>query len=260
MKRFLLALGLVLLFAGDAAACGRCGIFGRGCRFAAQSYYVAPYVAPTATQVFNFQNNYPGNLPLSAQGQSVYANAPYGYSLAAQAYSVDAAAVLSQAARLTSNAQALSSDALAGFNTTAQLQLGSQLEVAKILALGQSNAQTLQAARSESIRATITNGKLEIQRVEAEQAEGGPMPTLKLFCGKCHGLEVAQPKGSFYMGDDANVAKAMRERWFDITDRLDPNHPKAMPPKDAPQPSKEQRISIVNELQATIKFHSKPKE
>lgn len=117
--------------AGNAEACGRCGLFGRACRFASHNVaqvvevpvvqeVVAPYQQPS--QAIVVQNNYPpanGALPLIAQP----GNTVYGLQAAFQPYRLDPDAVLRQAAELTKAAQNLADQGLKGYSNTASLAL-----------------------------------------------------------------------------------------------------------------------------------------
>lgn len=117
--------------AGNAEACGRCGLFGRACRFASHHVaqvvevpvvqeVVAPYQQPS--QAIVVQNNYPpanGALPLIAQP----GNTVYGLQAAFQPYRLDPDAVLRQAAELTKAAQSLADQGLRGYSNTASLAL-----------------------------------------------------------------------------------------------------------------------------------------
>ena len=130
---FVALLTISAIFASDASACGRCGIFGRGCRFA-QVHHVQQFVAPVVVdphavvapyqqpQSIVVQNNYPpsnGVLPIIAQtGQTAY-----GLQAAFQPYRLDPDAVLRQAAELTKAAQNLADQGLKGYSSTASLAL-----------------------------------------------------------------------------------------------------------------------------------------
>ena len=84
----LMGVMLLVVAMAETNACDRCGLFGRRCRFASQSFdHHEGYGASGGTQTFNFINSYPTPL-LAAQGQTVY-----GYNLSAQAYSVDPALI-----------------------------------------------------------------------------------------------------------------------------------------------------------------------
>jgi hypothetical protein len=181
MTRLLIPLLLGLLFAADASACNRCGLFGNKCRYSyAQKYYypvsyAAPvvYTPPSNVQNFVFNNSY----PVAAFGNSVY-----GYSLAAQAYSVDAGQVLDRAGRLAELAFTSGTRAIGDFNDAAGSALALSAEASRqqqntLLALSaiQANQQPA-ASQSLSFKASVQNGKLSIQRIEADHfAEPGKM-------------------------------------------------------------------------------------
>lgn len=220
MHRLLLA-GTLLLFVplslvAEASACGRCGLFGRQCRFASShvSHAYPSYAAPASTQVFNFVNSGFSALPLAAQGQSVY-----GYQLAAQAYAVDPSAVLSQAARLTTSAQALASDGFSGFTTLSQGQLEGQLSVARILAAGQANAAAITAAKSDvstvqqfSFRATVQNGQMKVERLDGAEVQALSAPsdgTLEgVLAARCVACHSATSRNGLDLSDAATIDAA----------------------------------------------------
>src|SRR5688500_2712687 len=148
MTRWMLFIaGLVtLVVASDAEACGRCGLFGRRCKYSSSYYatkYVAPaaYVPPANKQTFIFNNAF-ASQPLAGHGASVL-----GYSHSAQAEAPSRGLLLSQSARLTENAQTLAGAGLNGFTALAQIELDGQNEVAKTLAQGQAATAALLAAR-----------------------------------------------------------------------------------------------------------------
>lgn len=85
---------------------------------------------------------------------------------------------------------------------------------------------------------------------QAQPPTPGKFPLLQKFCGACHGTGVPAPKGGFFLGDDDNVARSMRERFFDVVDSIDT---KKMPPAASPQPTDEERAGILNEIQSIIK-------
>lgn len=86
-------------------------------------------------------------------------------------------------------------------------------------------------------------------------AATGKYPMLEQFCASCHGLQVASPKKGVYIGDDPNVAKYIRDKWYEITKLIETG---AMPPKDHPnQPTREQRVETINELTRIVESHPK---
>lgn len=210
------ALLAVILTAAEASACSRCGIFGRGCRFQSSHHvaHVAEVVAAPIVQAppISIINNYaPGNgaaaTLIAPQGGTVY-----GLSTAVQAYSLDPAAVLRQAAELTKTAQNLAQQGLAGYNQTAALALTLQASQPAITA-----AITQPAAPPPPQQLTIElrNGRWEIAQpkpVAAPAADDSPssvgtppaavraMPLTTKHCGRCHGTELAAPKGGVYLG------------------------------------------------------------
>lgn len=234
MIRILLSLTLLLgLFAADAQACTRCGLFGNRCRYYKPTYYAPAYQAVAAVvqqpDVFVVQNNYPA--PIAAQGQTVY-----GYQSAVSAYSVNPAEVLRQAAALSQAATATAQLGLTGFNQTAQTQLTLQAQITEPLARGHAASQVLSAAglsqpftQQQSLALRIyqdgNQWKVEQQaaphvnaRIEASVGNGvqpvqprpsgepPPIPqqerstsVVAQKCAKCHGLDKAEPKGGLFL-------------------------------------------------------------
>ncbi len=87
----------------------------------------------------------------------------------------------------------------------------------------------------------------------ARIATNGSYPMLTQFCAKCHGTQNASPKAGFYLGDSDAVARVMRDNWFKITKRVSKG---SMPPAKAPQPTKEQRRAVLNDIESIITKHS----
>lgn len=81
-------------------------------------------------------------------------------------------------------------------------------------------------------------------------------PNLNKFCNTCHGLDLSAPKGNLFIGDDDNVARAMRDKWFQITTAI--GRDKSMPPASAPQPTQAEREAILNEIESIISQRSSP--
>ena len=277
MKRFVFALALVLLYQGTSDACNRCGLFGNRCKFVAHTY-VAPVVAPAyaAQPVYVVQNNYPQ--PLVSQGSTNYSATSQSYQQSVLPL-LDVNRYFSQTLELQKAAtatQALQSErALTVFQRVAELQAPSL----ERYAAGSAAAMVLQAAgldptvgNSNSQAVVISRdsqGKLQILPLSAEQTlkvtqkittkaevappPGGETPFLAKYCYACHGLEKAEPKGKFYLGNDPTVAKAMKSNFFKITQQIRTGK---MPPADAPQPTKEEKALILDEVQELILSHS----
>lgn len=283
MKRFLLLIVPLLfasVFVADANACSRCGIFGRGCKFAA-STYVAPYVAPVSSNVYVVQNSYPA--PLVAQGSTLYqSTGPASYTSAALPL-LDANRYFSQELELLRAAdqtQALRSErATRAFERVAELHAPALERIAAgqaaqmvLKSAGLDPAHNASGGGSQAVVISRDgDGRMQVTQLNTEQVQrltttitqkqtvpglpvsaapaDGKYPTLTTFCSKCHGVDMAEPKGQFYLGEDVNVAKAMKERFFDITRKVSS---RKMPPANAPQPSDEQRAAILNEIEQII--------
>lgn len=232
-----LAVLLVSCLASDASACGRCGLFGRACRF--QSHHVAAVavtpIVQAAPEVFVVNNVYPpangGAALLAQQGGTVY-----GLQAAALQYRVDPAETLRQAAELARGAQRLAETGLTGYQTSASLALQIQSGVDDTLAKGVAASAVLSAAglnpaqqqaASQSLRITRgVDGKWAVEQlgpgevaaqleVRAEskppkqQASGS---LVDRHCGRCHGAEKSQPDGGLYVYSGASLSEAQRNR------------------------------------------------
>lgn len=219
--------------ATDALACGRCGVFGRACRF--QSHVVekvvaAPVVATPVVQhqqpLFVVQNNYPQ--PLAVQGQTVYGGS---YQQIAASLTMDASAYLA-------GAQALQRDTLATLKAGQDAAsdafhsvLSLQATVAEPLARGEAAERVLRAAglsaptagQTLALKITQTHdGQWQVENASAEQVNnaakesaghhpkppvpepnGGQQRSLVAEkCASCHGLELSAPKGGLYFDAD----------------------------------------------------------
>lgn len=278
MKNVLLAILFVLLFSVSADACNSCGLFGRQCRFSASSHshhaveHIDKHYDRSADVYIINSLNYPA--PLVGGGTTSYRSASYQ----------DAASILldpnlyfsqeQQLIQAAQDANALRTEkSLALFQRVAELQA----PVAEKLATGQAAKMILEASglsqnQTSQESGLIINrdsyGRLIISRLSQSQIEqlnthvaekvekptepapGGKYPLLTQYCSKCHGVSLAQPKASLYLGDDANVAKAMRAKFFDIESAV--KDTKKMPPAESPQPTDAERDGIIREIRAVI--------
>jgi cytochrome c5 len=159
-------------------------------------------------------NNYaPGNgaaaTLIAPQGGSVY-----GLSTAVQAYSLDPAAVLRQAAELTKGAQQLADQGLKGYGQTAALALTLQASQPAIQA---AVVQPIQQP-PQTLQIELRDGKWQVvqpqestppapaadppQRPASAVSPARGFPLVNKHCGKCHGVDVAAPKGGIYLGGE----------------------------------------------------------
>lgn len=193
--RFLIALivGLLLgIFAADAEACGRCGLFGNRCRFSSHVQHVAhaPYIPPVTSQNFIFNNAFPPYL-LSQGGQSIY-----GVQSLAGAYADSPALFMDRAARFTELALQQSGDATAAFNETGRLALelnDAADRRAKNFALALS-AMESSGPVNQQLHVEVINGKAQI--VQQQQAPPPEPFTLQQLtsgaaCATCHTADAA---------------------------------------------------------------------
>ena len=213
---------VVALVASDVLACSRCGLFGNRCRFVSQHHEVAAVVAAPIVQQppISIINNYaPGNgaaaTLIAPQGGSVY-----GLSTAVQAYSLDPAAVLRQAAELTKGAQQLADQGLKGYGQTAALALTLQASQPAIQA---AVVQPIQQP-PQTLQIELRDGKWQIVQPTASTTPPAPaqdppqrpasvaspargFPLVNKHCGKCHGVDIAAPKGGVYLGGEEQDCK-----------------------------------------------------
>lgn len=186
-----LAVGLLAaLVVSDAQACHRCGIFGRGCRFASHVNHVAAYTPPASVQTFNFVNSFPTPYLAAPSGQSVY-----GYSLASQSYSVDPAQVLDRSGRLAELSLELATRGNDGYNSTAQ----SALAVADAADRRQANALVALSAIGASGQSQVAGGgdtstsssySIRVENGRLTRTDGdtpGPVASDGVqTCARCH--------------------------------------------------------------------------
>ena len=219
---------VAILIAADAWACSRCGIFGRGCRFAShqvehvQAAVAAPVIQPPSIAIVN---NYPPANGAAATLIAPQGGSVYGLATAVQAYQLDPAAVLRQAAELTKGAQQLAQQGLTGYGQTAALALTLQASQPAITA---AITQPVQQP-PQSLRIELRDGKWQIvddkQQVmtpaspapaDTSAGEGTPPPQpvpargfamVAKHCGQCHGGQLATPKAGVYLGGEERDCK-----------------------------------------------------
>jgi len=181
-----------------------------------QHHEVAAVVAAPIVQQppISIINNYaPGNgaaaTLIAPQGGSVY-----GLSTAVQAYSLDPAAVLRQAAELTKGAQQLADQGLRGYGQTAALALTLQASQPAVQA---AIVQPIQQP-PQTLQIELRDGKWQVvqptdstrpapatdppQRPASAVAPARGFTLVNKHCGKCHGVDVAAPKGGIYLGGE----------------------------------------------------------
>jgi mono/diheme cytochrome c family protein len=230
-KSVIVAAAMTLFGCAEYAnACSRCGFLGRNCRLQSVSHvakvvhaapvYVAPVVQPASVLVVN--NQYAA--PIAQSGSTVF-----GYQAASQQYFINPIEYQRQSAEFVKAALTTSQLAVSGYNQTTQTQLALQAPVLELMARGQSASQVLNAAgftqplQQQSTILRITNGKVETLDPEQFNAQYGqnlgqpgqatnpddrvpPAPTpergnsiLGQRCAKCHGLQLAEPKGGLFL-------------------------------------------------------------
>lgn len=286
--RSLLFVLLIVGFAGSefvrtAEGCNRCG--------RSACLYVKPVVAAVAapvqsitqTDVYVVQNN--AATPLVAQGTSaIVSNGGYQSQVLPL---FDPNRYVSQRLELQKAVNATGAIENERTSNLVERLVALQAPAVERLAAGQAAQMVLNAAglsepnqqaQSSAVVITNRNGVIQTMQLAPDQVQAltsqittttskftqsitttpaaplaqvqGKYPMLTQFCGKCHGIDVAQPKGGLYLGDDPNVVKEMRAKWFNVTDAVSSG---SMPPATAPQPTQEQKVALLNEMQAIIK-------
>jgi len=279
-----LAIGFAILAltAADASACNRCNRYGTACYYYKPAV-VAPVVAPSVSNVYVIQNSYPA--PLVGQGSSsLVSNGGYQSLTISQ---FDPTAFLSQSLQLVKAGQDAATLAHTQAQATAQRTLELQAPTVERLAAGQAASQVLRAAgldpahnvsgqssavvisrNAEGQVQVLPLASSEVAKITASsttitssvattphpQVVGQPTSLLGQFCGKCHGLDVAAPKGGLFIGDDTETAKGMKAKFYELAQAVGTD--KTMPPANAPQPTDEQRAAILNEVATIIRRRS----
>lgn len=296
MIRFLFVAALMIL-ASHADACGRCGRHGASCIYAAKVvapvHHVAPVAAVVQPNVFVIQNaGYPA--PLVPQGQTLYQSS-VGYQAGAATF-LDKDRFFTSEQQLQQGADRYSQLRHARYNESFDRTVAAEAPALEIATRGNAGSQLLRAAGfdpsanaagfqrqavaltfdaagnpsvtplTQQQAATLKYEQRTVERTTTtivppaanephlEQAGGS---LVNKFCAKCHDQSLASPKGGFYIGLDENVVRGMREKWFEITDRVSTPGPDQMPPADAPQMTPEEKSQLFNEISAMIK-NSKP--
>lgn len=246
MKRKLfLSCVIFLLLASDAIACGRCGLFGRRCRFRSSVHHhnVVRHdvIAVQQPQTIALQVNYP---PLPVQGGT-------GYIYSGNS-SIDASLHLNQAARLVERAQDLASHATTDFSATLQAAIQGQQNVAEIVASGQAASAALLAttgvksASTDAVTVTlrIKDGRVEVVREkrtdkpEVITSDNAVVQPSKLaVCLRCHSGEGA--KAGFRLDESLNFVKYKKAR----AQMRSGN----MPPKDSGVQLSEEDIVLIED-------------
>ena len=111
-----------------------------------------------------------------------------------------------------------------------------------------------QTAQAVVKKTTVATQRTVTRRTKpAVNARGigttGTYPTVAEYCGKCHGTDRNPPSGGYYIGDSPAVARVLRDTWFELTRRVSDG---SMPPAGSPQPSREEKVAIINEIEQMI--------
>lgn len=265
---------LVASLVAEADACHRCGR--SQCVYAAPAY-VAPVVATPTVNTYVINSNYPA--PLVAGGTSAVVSTGGYQSQVLPLF--DPQTYLSSSIELQKAVNGTMSLAFQQGNALAQRSLELQAPAVERLAAGQAASMVLQSAGLEPGKGATagaqsfvfrreSNGAFHMEPLTTEQVEritlkveagtaaatptpanGSPMiyPLIGKYCAKCHGLDLATPKGGVFLGDDPNAAKWARENFFTILQQI---RNQKMPPAAAPQPTQDERAGLLSELESII--------
>ncbi len=192
MMRYILAVLLLAGLAADASACGRCGLFGRKCRYSC-GHYVAPvaYAPPSTSTNFIFNNVYPSAFPyLLAQG----GNSVYGVQQASAAYAESPAFYMDRAARFTDRAFDLAQTGQAAFNSnsTLALQVSNDIDRRRNNAYVAALAMEANGPTQQQLTVQIQDGKMAIVQPPQAVTQGGPQQVQPQqlvqanSCATCH--------------------------------------------------------------------------
>ena len=268
----LLAIGAALLCADTADACGRCGLFGRRCRFVSHKFHAqkAVVVAQQPQTVILQSNNYAqplGQLGNTGYGYTQGAYNPYQY--------IDRQAALNSLARMSENLVKGGVQAAAEFRAALDSAGGADAAVAAIHARGHATTAALSAAgganafRSPTQTITVeidATGQARILGADKQtplpapgsnqQQPGGtviqpPQQQVQQLgmsvCLQCHS-GAAEKGGGLSLEDLSDSTKILRA--------LDQVKQDRMPPKAAfPDDAARDRIreQVVNELFSTFR-------
>lgn len=270
---------LLASLVGEASACHRCGR--SQCVYAAQSAYVAPVVATPTVNTYVINSNYPA--PLVAGGTSAVVSTGGYQSQVLPLF--DPQTYLSSSIELQKAVNGTMSLAFQQGNALAQRSLELQAPAVERLAAGQAASMVLQAAGLEPGNGSTataqsfvfrreSNGAFHMEPLTTEQVEritlkveagtsaaGSPtatpdavstdekFPLVAKFCAKCHGPDLASPKGGVYLGDSDNAAKWQRDNFFEIVQQIKTG---SMPPASSPQPTQDERAGLLSEFESII--------
>jgi hypothetical protein len=226
-----------------ASACGKCGIFGRGCRYVAPTYhapvYHAPAVVKEVVQRDVIQNLIFNNISpigdLSPRGDTVY-----GVSRALEYSAPSSALYLDNTRRLIETASEF---------TAAARGLDSEiLEVEKTNARGRAVEAAFRALREETSTTRSTTTRITLRNgvpVFEEEVPAEPIPQPRAFaglnCATCHGPEGKAAK-AFLMDGPLTLEQFARAK--------EAVESGAMPPKS--NLTDAEKLSLVAKLGAQV--------
>jgi len=270
-----------------ASACNRCGR--AQCIYAAKVvapvHHAAAVVAvPHVKQadVFIVNNVYPGQ-PLVPQGQSLYSGGQPSYNTGALPF-YDPNRHIAGALELQKAMAQTLSQANSETNALSQRFWELQAPTVETVARGNAASQVLRAAGLDpshnvagSQQAVVISrdqtGQLQVQQLNTQQVQAitakvearttitppaAREPNLAgtslvtQFCGKCHGTDLAAPKGGLFIAADGSLGPSLRDEFFSITQRMTKPGAGHMPPEGSPQPTREEAAAILDEIAEII--------
>lgn len=213
--RIIIAIIVTLLLTDYAQACGRCGLFGRRCKFASvKSAVVYPQYAQAASQTINVANF---AYPIGATQYSSVAQI-------SQLYATNPALALEHSTRVAERSVSTMQSAIESLTANNQ----GVLEVAKLQAATEhlrSALQSSQQTSSVTLRITQSSSGITVEPItDSPPVHGGGPATaqppasssvLAVHCASCHGTAVNAPKAGLYYDsghqlDATNAMKALR--------------------------------------------------
>jgi cytochrome c553 len=210
--RALLTILLALTLADYAQACGRCGIFGRGCRFAkVKAAVVYPQYAQQASQTINIANF---AYPVGATQYSSVAQI-------SQLYATNPALALEHSTRVAERSVSTMQSAIESLTANNE----GVLELAKLQAATEHLRAALTTSQQQSsytLRITQSSSGITVEPLTdtPPMQGGGPAATqppassslLALHCASCHGTDINAPKAGLYYdtGHQLDASNAMR--------------------------------------------------
>lgn len=270
---FVLSVGVCMSLPSEAVACRKCGIFGRGCRFAKQQVVVQkvqqvavqPYAYPQS--VVNISNIYP-------TGSTLYAST-VGQVASLQATNPERLALLASKGKDAADAQFTQALRLAETTNVKIAELAKINALTEHLKAGLSSSEDAGQVKQLTLQITQSGSGIRVQQVQQGQPAPGPVqpdsptedpppdPTpaplpnapnadnsiVHKKCAQCHGLDKATPQARIYVDAGAALQHETGCRAICILNGLDV--PDLMKPL-VESLSPEEKDQLIDELKTLI--------